>query len=137
MDLKSDGKTLGIIIIMIIFFVSLIIIIDELYNITKFAYRYTYLYNYGKMNENTCSINIIEYETARFRIYNEINKYKLEKDLYNKTWINYLQYISILTFAILLSISFGYLFYNLFVSNNEDCIETDINNMSFIKQILK
>ena len=137
MDLKSDGKTLGIIIIMIIFFVSLIIIIDELYNITKFAYRYTYLYNYGKMNENTCSINIIEYETARFRIYNEINKYKLEKDLYNKTWINYLQYISILTFAILLSISFGYLFYNLFVSNNEDCIETDINNMSFIKQILQ
>ena len=137
MDLNGDGKIIGTIIISIVFFIALIIIIDEIYNITKFTYRYTYLYNYGKINENICSINNIEYEKARFRIYNEINNYKLEKDLYNKTWINYLQYISILTFAILLSISFGYLFYNLFVSNNEDCIETDINNMSFIKQILQ
>lgn len=137
MDFASNGKTLGIIFIMIIFFVSLIIIIDELYNITKFVYRYTYLYNYGKMNENTCNLDVIEYETARFRIYNEINKYKLDKDLYNKTWINYLHYISILIFSILLSISFGYLFYNLFILNNNDCNEDTTNEMSLIKQILE
>ena len=138
-DLNYYGKSIGTIIIFLVFIIGLIIIIDEFYNLTKFCYKYTYLYNFGNMNEATCrkdNNNIIEYETARYRIYNELNKYKFHKDLFNKTWINYLQYISILTFAILLSISFGYLFYNLFVSNNEDCIETDINNMSFIKQIL-
>ena len=82
MDLNGDGKIIGTIIISIVFFIALIIIIDEIYNITKFTYRYTYLYNYGKINENICSINNIEYEKARFRIYNEINNYKLEKDLF-------------------------------------------------------
>ena len=69
MDLNSDGKTIGTIIITIIFLVGLIIIIDEIYNLTKFAYRYTYLYNYGNMNEKVCNKNKLEYETARYRIY--------------------------------------------------------------------
>ena len=123
MDLNGDGKIIGTIIISIVFFIALIIIIDEIYNITKFTYRYTYLYNYGKINENICSINNIEYEKARFRIYNEINNYKLEKDLYNKTWINYLYYITIFILSILISIAFGYLFYNLFIKNNINCTE--------------
>lgn len=136
MDLNSDGKTIGTIIITIIFLVGLIIIIDEIYNLTKFAYRYTYLYNYGNMNEKVCNKNKLEYETARYRIYNEINKYKLEKDIFNKTWLNYLTYIGIFILSILLSISFGYLFYYLFINNNINCNE-DPNNMSVIKQILQ
>jgi len=136
MDLNSDGKTIGTIIITIIFLVGLIIIIDEIYNLTKFAYRYTYLYNYGNMNEKVCDKNKLEYESARYRIYNEINKYKLEKDIFNKTWLNYLTYIGIFILSILLSISFGYLFYYLFINNNINCNE-DPNNMSVIKQIMQ
>ena len=136
MDLNSDGKTIGTIIITIIFLVGLIIIIDEIYNLTKFAYRYTYLYNYGNMNEKVCNKNKLEYETARYRIYNEINKYKLEKDIFNKTWLNYLTYIGIFILSILLSISFGYLFYHIFIDTNDNCKENP-DNMSIIKQIMQ
>lgn len=136
MDLNSNGKTIGTIIITIIFLIGLIIIIDEIYNLTKFAYRYTYLYNYGIMNEKVCEKNKLEYETARFRIYNDINKYKLEKDIFNKTWLNYLVYIAVFILSILLSIAFGCLFYYLFINNNPNC-ETTSDNMSVLKQILQ
>jgi hypothetical protein len=138
MDLNSDGKTIGTIIITIIFLIGLIIIIDEIYNLTKFAYRYTYLYNYGNMNEKVCDKNKLEYETARFRIYNEINKYKLEKDVFNKTWLNYLVYIGIFILSVLISISFGYLFYQIFINNNPNCNATPTDeNKSILKQILE
>jgi len=138
MNLNSDGKTIGTIIITIIFLIGLIIIIDEIYNLTKFAYRYTYLYNYGNMNEKVCDKNKLEYETARFRIYNEINKYKLEKDVFNKTWLNYLVYIGIFILSVLISISFGYLYYHFFINNNSNCTTTPTDeNKSILKQILE
>ena len=124
-DLNSYGTYIGSIIIMLVFIVGLIIIIDEIYNMTKFCYRYTYLYNYGKVNENTCKDSKLEYETARFRIYNEIAKYKFDKDLFSKSWFNYIYIISILLLSILLCIGFGYLFKYLFIDNNIDCEVND------------
>ena len=124
-DLNSYGTYIGTIIIMLVFLVGLIIIIDELYNISKFCYRYTYLYNYGKVNENTCKENKIEYETTRFRIYNEIDKYKFNKDLFSKSWLNYAYFITILILTILLCLAFGYLFRDLFIKNNATC---EVNN---------
>ena len=53
-DLNYYGKSIGTIIIFLVFIIGLIIIIDEFYNLTKFCYKYTYLYNFGNMNEATC-----------------------------------------------------------------------------------
>lgn len=140
MDLNinnDNAKTIGTIIICIIFIIGLLIIIDEIYNLTQFSYRYTYLYNYGIINEKVCKDDKLEYETARFRIYNEIDKYKLDKDVFNKTWINYLSYIAIFILSILFLLSFGYLFYNIFIENNDSCKIDDPNNQSYLKKIFE
>ena len=131
-DLNYYGKSIGTIIIFLIFIIGLIIIIDEFLQITRFCYKYTYLYNFGNMNETTCkrdNNNIIEYETARFRIYNELNKYKFHKDLFNKTWLNYVIIVSILLITIFICIAFGYLFHHFFIQYNNSC--------SFNKEDLK
>jgi len=144
-NINYYGKSISIIIIYLVVFVSLLIIIDEILNITKFCYKYTYLYNYGNLNEKMCNNNldtsILEYEKPRFRIYSIINNYKLKKDLFNKNWINYLSYLIISILTIILFILFGILFYFYFINNNYLCssnIDTNNeDNMSFLKLIIK
>ena len=132
------GKYIGSIIIGIVFLIGLLIIIDEIYNLTKFCYRYTYLYNYGKVNENTCKDEKLEFETARFKIYNEISNYKFNKDIFTKSWVSYVYYMTILILSLLLCISFGYLFKYFFIENNNSCNETnDPKQWSFLKIILR
>ena len=142
-DLNSYGSYIGSIIIMLVFLVGLIIIIDEIYNVTKFCYRYTYLYNFGKTNETTCKDSKLEYETARFRIYNEIANYKFTKDLFSKSWLNYAYFITILILSILLCLAFGYFFKYLFIDNNNDCevsnpySDSDHEGWSVLKLIMR
>ena len=72
-DINSVGKIIGTLIFFIVIVIGILIIIDEIFHISKFCYKYTYLYNYGKLNENICkkdNNNLIEYETARYRICN-------------------------------------------------------------------
>lgn len=140
-DINSIGNTIGTLIFFIIIIIGIIIIIDEIFNISKLCFKYTYLYNYGKFNENICrkdNNNLIEFETARYRIHNELNKYKLEKDLFNKNWINYVIIVSILLMSILMCLAFGYLFYNIFIITDNSCDETeDISKQSFLNKVLK
>ena len=139
-DLNSYGNYIGSIIIGVVFIIGLIIIIDELINVSKFCYRYTYLYNYGKANETTCKENKLEYERARFKIYNEIPNYKFNKDVFNKSWINYVYYITVFILSILMCIAFGYLFHNFFIEGNKTCDEKEgdnITNLSFLKLLMK
>jgi hypothetical protein len=137
-DINSIGNIIGTLIFFIIIFIGIFIIIDEIFNISKFCFKYTYLFNYGKINENVCKNNIIEFETARYRIHNELNKYKLEKDIFNKNWINYVVFVSILLISLLMCIAFGYIFKHLFINNNFECefLENDLN-LSFFNKILK
>lgn len=138
-DINSIGNTIGTLIFFIIIIIGLLIIFDEIFNLSKFCFKYTYLYNYGKLNENICNKdnnNLIEFERSRYRVHNEINNYKMEKDLFNKNWINYVVFISILLMSILMCFAFGYLFYHLFISTNADCV-IDEYNLSFINNILK
>ncbi len=135
-SLNDNSKIIGSIIIFIVFIIGIIIIIDEVINVSKFCYKYTYLYYYGNANEKICKSEIIEYETSRYRIYNELNKYKLHKDLFNKNWVNYLVYLSVFILTILVCVSFGYLFYHFFIDGNYSC-SPDNENLSFIKSILK
>jgi hypothetical protein len=139
-DLNSYGRYIGSIIIGVVFIIGLIIIIDELISVSKFCYRYTYLYNYGKANETTCMENKLEYERARFKIYNEIPNYKFNKDVFNKSWINYVYYITVFILSILMCIAFGYLFHNFFIEGNQACSTNDpndITNWSFLKVLMK
>ena len=58
-DINSVGKTIGSIIFIIIIFIGIVIILDEIFHISKFCFKYTYLYNYGKLNENICKKDAI------------------------------------------------------------------------------
>ena len=140
-DINSIGNIIGTLIFFIIIFIGIFIIIDEIFNISKFCFKYTYLYNYGKLNENICkkdNNNLIEFETARYRIHNELNKYKLEKDLFNKNWINYVVFICILIMSVLMCFAFGYLFYHIFIINNKNCDYTDdITKQSLLNKLLQ
>lgn len=140
-DINSIGNIIGTLIFFIIIFIGLFIIIDEIFNISKFCFKYTYLYNYGKLNENICkkdNNNLIEFETARYRIHNELNKYKLEKDLFNKNWINYVVFICILIMSVIMCFAFGYLFYHIFIINNKNCDDTDdITKQSLLNKLLQ
>ena len=57
----------------ITFLFSIILIIDELYNLGFFTFNYTYLYNYGSFISKFNNIQTIECETNRFNVYNNIN----------------------------------------------------------------
>lgn len=138
-DLNSHGHYIGSIIIGVVFIIGLLIIIDELINMSRFCYRYTYLYNYGKANETNCNETKLEFERARFKIYNELSNYKFNKDIFNKSWINYVYYITVFILSILLCIAFGYLFHNFFIEGNQSCNPdpNDISNWSFLKVVMK
>jgi len=140
-DLNNNCLLIATIIIYIIFFISIIIIINEIINITIFCYKYTYLYNYGNLNEKTClndeTTSILEYEKSRFRIYNIIDDYKLKNDLFNKNWINYISYLAISLLTIIICIGFGIVFKYYFIENNDDCIKIPSNkDASFLRQLM-
>jgi hypothetical protein len=142
-DINYYGKTIYYIIIYIIVITSIIIIIDEIIKMTRFCYNYTYNYNYGNINENLCqndeNTGIIEYEKARFRVLNNINKYKFENDIFNKTWINYIKYLIVIILTIIAFLIFGTIFYYFFIDKIKNC-ENDIENesdMSAIKLLIK
>ena len=137
LNLNSYGKSIASIIVLITFLIGIIIILDEFINISIFCYRYTYLYNYGNLNTNICKNDAIEYESARYKIYTEINKYKLVKDLFNKNWINFGVYIIIFLLTVLVSIAFGCLFYYLFIKYNDTCNTIDEDDFSLLKLMMK
>jgi len=91
----------------------MIIIIDELYNIGLFSFKYTYNYNYGTFNSKFNNIQTIECETNRFKVYNKTNF--LFKDIFNKSYLNYLIKIAITFITVLFIISYGIYFYDIFI----------------------
>jgi hypothetical protein len=82
-------NTLINICILITFVFCIILIIDELYNIIKFSFNYTHLYNLGSFTEKFNKDKTIEMETKRYSIYNNIENLVLYKDIYNKSYLNY------------------------------------------------
>jgi hypothetical protein len=123
------------IIIAIIF--SIILIFDELYNIGIFTFKYTYLYNYGTFLAKFNNIQTIEFETNRFNLYNNIHSFY--KDIFNKSWFNYLFIIVISLLTIFISIAYGMYFRDMFITNQPNLctyLPPD-NTISYIKQFIK
>ena len=120
----------------ITFLFSIILIIDELYNIGFFTFNYTYFYNYGSFMSKFNTIQTIEYETNRYNVYNNINF--LFNDIYNKSYFNYLITIVIIIITILFSIAYGVFFYFRFIIDQPDLCSFEIEtDLSLPKQILK
>ena len=115
---------------------SIILIIDELYNIGFFTFNYTYQFNYGSFTSKFNNIQTIECETSRFNVYNNIKF--LYKDIFNKSYFNYLLLIAATLITILCCIAYAVYFYFKFIIEQPDeCSFTEDSNLSFPKQLLK
>jgi hypothetical protein len=141
-DINYYGKTIYYVITYIILVTAIILIVDEIVRMTSFCYNYSYNYNYGRISENLCkndeNTGIVEYEKARYKILSSLNKYKFEKDLFNKNWINYLTFLVVIIFTLLAIISFGILFYYYYIHNVQNCIaDPKEDDMSIIKLFIK
>jgi hypothetical protein len=120
----------------ITFLFSIILIIDELYNLGFFTFNYTYQYNYGSFISKFNNIQTIEYETNRFNVYNNINF--LFKDIFNKSYFNNLLIIVATLLTVLCCIAYGVYFYYKFIIEQPDICSYDGDvELSFPKQLLK
>ena len=134
MDLKNYMTVITNLSIIITFLYSIILIIDELYNIGIFSFKYTYSYNYGSFISNFNNIETIECETNRFNIYSN-NNY-IYKDIFTKSYFNYLIIIVITIITILFTIAYGINFYYTFIINQPEVCSFQTST-SFIKTIMK
>ena len=73
MEIKNKLNIITNISIVITLVFTIILIIDEMYNIGVFSFKYTYNYNYGSFNSQFNNIQTIECETNRFKVYNNYN----------------------------------------------------------------
>lgn len=64
----------------IIYTILFLLIVEQIYTISYFAYKYTSTYDYGKLMEKTCENTYVEFETDRFQIYKNIMKLVLQND---------------------------------------------------------
>ena len=120
----------------ITFLFSIILIIDELYNLGFFTFNYTYQYNYGSFISKFNNIQTIECETNRFNVYNNINF--LFKDIFNKSYFNYLLIIVATLLTVLCCIAYGVYFYYKFIIEQPDICSYDGDvDLSLPKQLLK
>ena len=121
------------------FIFCIILIADELYNMVKFTYSYTNLYNLGAFTEKFNKDKTIEMETIRYNIYSNIEKYYLSKDVYSKSYLNYLIVIAITIITLLFVASYAMYFYNLFINDKEECnpIVANFNDKSIIKKFIR
>ena len=126
--------------LLITFIFCIILIIDEFYNIVKFSFIYTYNYNYGDYTQKFNKDKTIEIETKRFNLYNNIRDMILYKDVYNKSYLNYLVMYSITIITLLFIISYGLYFYETFIKLNTECYpfegDNNYDNMSILKKIV-
>ena len=135
MEFENKLNIITNILVIITVIFTIILIIDELYNIGLFTFKYTYLYNYGSFHSKFNNIQTIESETNRFNVYNNSNF--LYKDIFNKSYFNYLIKISITLITILFVITYGLYFYETFIISQKDDICSFDKYTSLPKRILK
>jgi len=134
MEIKNKLNIITNISIVITMVFIIILLIDELYNIGLFSFKYTYNYNYGTFNSKFNNIQTIECETNRFKVYNN-NNY-LFKDIFNKSYFNYLLKIAMTFITIMFIIAYGIYFYDNFIDRlPELCSFSEA--ISLPKQILE
>ena len=134
MELKNYTTIITNLSIIITFLYCIILIIDELYNIGAFSFKYTYLFNYGSFISNFNNIQSIECETNRYNVYSNDNF--IYKDIFSKSYFNYLIIIAITLITILFVIAYGINFYFTFIINQPE-VCSFYKSTSFIKIIMK
>lgn len=134
MNLNYKLNVITNISILITFIFTIILIVDEIYNIGVFAMNYTYNYNYGTFHSNFNNIQTIEYETNRYNVYNKTDF--LYKDIFNKSYFNFLMKVALTFITVLFAIAYGLYYYKIFITDMP--LQCDFKTAdTFIKKALK
>jgi hypothetical protein len=134
MNLKNKLNVITNISIIITFIFTIVLIVDEIYNMGIFAMNYTYNYNYGTFHSNFNNIQTIEYETNRYNVYNNIDF--LYKDIFNKSYFNFLMKVAITFITVLFAIAYGLYYHQTFIIDMPLICNFETAD-TFIKKALK
>lgn len=91
----------------IIYTILFLLILEQIYTLSSFVYKYCYTYDYGKLMEKTCENSYIEYETDRFQISKNIMDMVLQNDNNNS---NFNVIILAISITVVLFICFMFVF---------------------------
>ena len=103
-------KTLSI----IIYFISFILIFEQIFRLTYFIFKYNNLYDYGKILQTICNNEYIERETSRYHIALNNEDILLSNTEKNKKIYFQLILIFSIIFTSAISIIFSILIYNIY-----------------------
>lgn len=106
-DLQKIHKQLSLLIIIAITMIMLLHFID----ITIFAHKYTYSFNYGNSLKGLCSNEYFEYETGRFQVANNADDIKIDTESQKK--YNMIIFIVCIIVSFWVSILFSIFVYNI------------------------
>ena len=90
-----------------IFAILFLVILDELYSLSKFIIKYNNLYDFGRMIRKTCNDSYTEYETERFQLMNNIVDIRLKND---NTFDRYNSIIFVIAVISILYIAYFFVF---------------------------
>lgn len=107
---SMNNKTKQYILSIIIFIIIGLVIIDQIVRLTSFIINYDYNFNYGRMLKQVCGDAYFEYETERYNITQNLDKYYIKNDnFYNQ------YYQLIYAFSIIVGIIISFVFALLFI----------------------
>lgn len=98
-----NNKTKSDVLRFVVFAVIFIVIIEQIYLLSRFVYKYDKYYDYGDMLKKACLSSYTEYETSRFQLMNNMTDLEISNNNYKDT---YNIYILILTFIVSLYIAY-------------------------------
>jgi hypothetical protein len=138
-DNETKSQVFKTVILIIIF----LVICDQILKLTIFTTNYSHAFNYGKMMNETCQSNYIEYETERFQISDNIYNLRLSNDHYDNQY-NYLIIIIALISCLYMTSFLAYIVWTSSVEGMAAAVTGEIipgsefiNVFDFFSKILK
>lgn len=107
----------------IVFSIIGLVILDQVYSLTKFIYQYSKHYDYGKMLKETCKNSYIEYETERFQLSNNIIDIKINNDNFNNRYNFLILFVSIFVTMFIVFV-YTYIFMNSMFNDSMSTLAT-------------
>lgn len=121
----------------IILLMLLILSIDQIYTLVKFAYDYNFSYFSGEIMTNICNNkSYVEYETKRFQINKDLEKLKIKNTVDSNNYQDNVVYVCLIFLLIYISLSFILIYSNQYISYINNVQNINNLNMSMMHKFM-
>jgi hypothetical protein len=122
------NKTKSFVLKFVIYTIIFVIIIDELFSLTKFVSNYNDHFDFGRMMRKTCDTNYTEYETERFQVAENMIQIRMENDKLNSKY-----HIMIFILSIILAFYINFILTYMFLESMfNNIVESIVNSVSAV-----